>query len=269
MSTTKRSYCLIFAICISSIFSGEAIAQQNTGTKLPLVTLESRLPASAEEGRKAIDSEAFGVVSIHERALALPVVVEESEDERLSTHSDVYEYFFIPITVGVAGLDGKQVKSFVVELSLPDRRVVDNDAWLIDVFPKLETAAGRLTAETEIQISGDLSVDATTPAAPIAAAAAAAKVSGKSRLNWAYNPVFQSFTAVYSEATAMWLFDKVADELKAGPIELRLLLAVRKDGRVAAEKRLKLNSHIRAEFSGGSLFGGRIASTSSSIVVEF
>ncbi|MEP4987071.1 MAG: hypothetical protein ABJV68_05185 [Paracoccaceae bacterium] len=246
--------------------AGAGMAQDST-TKRELFSLQRMLPATAENGRKALQKEPFGAVTINERALALPVQVQEYEDKRLSIHSDIYEYYFVPVTFGVTGFDGHQVKSFLIEISVPDRRAADGDAWLVDVFPRLETVAGRLSAETNVTITGDLKIDATTPALPVAQGNAT--VNGKSKLSWKYNPVFQSFSAVFSEATAMWSFDKVADEVKAGPIDLRLLIAVRKEGRVAKRSKLDLTSRIRAEFSGFPLFGGRSAATSDTIVVEF
>jgi hypothetical protein len=165
----------------------------------------------------------------------------------------------------VSGLDGSQVRSFLVEFSLPDRRVSGNDVWIVDVFPRLETATGRVGADAEVGVSGNLEIKAAVPGAP--SAAAGAKIDGKATVRWTYNPVFQSFAAVFSEATAIWTFDQIANTIKAGPIDVRLLIAVRKDGRVAEDQSVNLNSRIRAEFSGG-LFSGRYASTDATIRVD-
>ena len=232
--------------------------------QLPLSSLSSRLPATAEEGRKAVDQRDYGVVTINERVLALPIDLTEAQPANLAVHSDVFDYYMLPITVGVAGLDGSQVKSFQFEFSLPDRRVADSDVWIVDVFPRLETAKGRLTADAEVLVSGQLEMSAITPASPMTGGA---KVDGKTSIAWKYNPVFQSFAAVFSEATAIWSFDRVGDTLKAGPIDARLLIAVNKDGRIAERKGVNLLARIRAEFSGG-LFFGRYAGTEATIRVK-
>lgn len=255
----------LLAIVIFSALTGSGAGQDGDVVKLPLSPLGSRLPATAGEGRQASDKQQYGIVTIHERSLAFPVKVAESEDERLRVHSDVFDYYFLPLTVGVAGLDGSQVRSFLVEFSLPDRRVSDNDAWIVDVFPRVETSAGRLSADAEVGVSGNLKIEAAVPGAPIAQTGAT--IDGKATVNWTYNPVFQSFTAVFSEATAIWAFDKVGDTIKAGPIDVRLLIAVRKNGRVAEDEGLSLKSRIRAEFTGG-LFSGRYASTEATIRVD-
>lgn len=255
----------MFALTIFSALTGSGVGQDgDTLRKLPLTTLESHLPATVQEGRKAQDKQQFGTVTINERALALRVEVSEAEDDRLRVHTDVFDYYFLPLTVGVVGLDGAQVNSFLIEFSLPDHRVSDGDVWIVDVFPRLETASGRLKANAETVVSAELEIEATAPGAPIASAGV--KIGGKAAATWTFNPVFQSFAAAFSEATALWAFDKVADTLKAGPIDVRLLIAVRKDGPIAEEKGLNVKSRIRAKFSGG-LFSGRFASTEATIRV--
>lgn len=261
--STALKAVIIFAF--SAALTGGGAAQSSNDIKLPLTNLESRLPATAREGRQASDKQQYGVVTINERALAIPIEVANTDDVRLRFHSDVYNYYYLPLTIGVAGLDGSQVKSFIVEFSLPDRRVSSNDAWIVDVFPRLETAAGRLSADTELSISGNLEIEAAAPAAPITGVNAT--ISGKTTAKWKYNPVFQSFASVFSEATAIWTFDKISDTIKAGPIDVRLLIAVKKDGPVAADKAVSLKSRIRATFTGG-LFTGRYASTEANIRVD-
>lgn len=252
------------ALAVLAAASGQAVAQERL-LELPLANLSSRLPATAAEGRKAIDQQAYGVVAINQRSLALPVAVAEATDERLKVHTEVFDYYFLPVSVGVAGLGGSQVRSFLIEFSLPERRVENSDVWIVDVFPRIETAAGRLTADTELEVSTNLEFKLAPVSVP--AASAGAKIDGRGRVGWKYNPVFQSFAAVFSEATAIWNFDRVGDELKAGPIDLRLLIAVRKDGQVARDKRLPLKSRISARFTGGSLFSGRSASAEATIEV--
>lgn len=256
---------LSFAFAVLFPLAGPAAAQDGGIRELPLMNIESRLPATASEGRKSIEMRDYGVVTINERALALPVEVAGAGMERLRARSDVFDFYFLPLTIGVAGLDGAQVKSFLVEFRLPNHRVTGNDVWIVDVFPRLETAAGRLSADVSVGVSGNLQIETTLPGTPISAGGA--KISGQATASWTYNPVFQSFAAVFSEATAIWTFDKVANTIKAGPIDVRLLIAVRKDGRVAEAKALSLTSRIRAEFS-GRLFLDRSASTAAKIRVD-
>lgn len=234
-----------------------------TDQTLFLMPADSRLAATGQEGQLALQKTEYGAVAINGRALALPVNVSESTDERIRAHAKEFDYYFLPLTVGVAGLSSYQVQSFLVEFSLPERRVTDNDVWIVDVFPRLETAQGSLTADAELGVSGNLEMKA---AAPGDVVAGGGKIDGKATVKWTYNPVFQSFVAIFTEADAMWSFDKVANTLKAGPIDVRLLIAVRKEGRVAKDKTLTVTSRIKAAF-GSTLLWNRAATTECSIQV--
>ena len=104
---------------------------------------------------------------------------------------------------------------------------------------------------TEIAVSGAMEIGT----APVPGTKVGAKIDGKATVSYKYNPVFQSFGATFDQANAIWSFDKVAGEVKAGPIDLRLLVAVRKEGRVAADKLVFLTARIKANFSGGCFSG--------------
>lgn len=230
---------------------------------LPLASLQSKLPATAEDGRKAIDERDYGVVAIQERALAVPITIAEADDARLALYSDVFDYYLLKLTVGAAGLDGSQVKKFQFSFSLPTRRVENSDIWIVDVFPRLETTSGRVSADAEIGVSGQLEIKPHSLGTP-----ADAKIDGRASVAWTYNPIFQSYAAVFSETTAIWSFDNVGNALKAGPIDVYLLIAVKKAGRVAELKGMNLEARIRAEFTGG-LFFGRYAGTAATVRVRF
>jgi len=216
------------------------------------------------EVRKSIEKKSFGVVSINQRSLARNVEIAESKDPVMKAHAGAYDFYLVQVTVGVIGLGGSAVNGFQVDLSLPDRRVNANDAWLLDVYPRIETAAGRVHGHAYISVSGALEIG--TSVAP--GSSASAKIDGSSSISYTYNPIFQSFGATFNQARAIWNFDKVGDEVKAGPIDLRLLVAVRKTGRVAADKTVFLTARIKAEFSGGVFFG-RSDETAGKIQVSF
>lgn len=254
----------LFAAWTLLLGANDARPDDEAVTKLTLSSFGDRLAVTPEEARKSIDKRTFGVVSINQQALALKVELGNTEDPVLKAHTGAFDFYLIPVTVGVIGLDGYTVRGFQVDLSLPERRLALGDVWLIDVYPRIETAKGRLTGSASIGVSGAMEIET----APILGAKASAKIDGKSSISYSYNPVFQSFAATFDQANAIWSFDKVADEVKAGPIDLRLLVAVRKDGRVAADKRMFVTARIKADFSSGVFFG-RSAETSGQIKVAF
>lgn len=262
----KNSSCHLLAFFLVSAYlfnSISAFARDDSEvTKLTLSSFGDRLSATSEEARKAISKQQFGAVSLNQRALALKVELDQTEDALLKAHMDTFDFYLIPVTVGVIGRGGSSVQGFQVNLSFPERRVKTDDAWLIDVYPRIETVAGRVTGNTEIAVSGAMEIGT----APVPGTKVGAKIDGKATVSYKYNPVFQSFGATFDQANAIWSFDKVAGEVKAGPIDLRLLVAVRKEGRVAADKLVFLTARIKANFSGGVFFG-RSAEASGKIKV--
>jgi len=265
MKSILRKYLFIlapsaFLFCAVSAVAADEVAV----TILALSSYGDHLSATSAEVRKAIDRRTFGVVSINQRALAAKVQLDDASDQVLKAHLEVFDFYLIPLTVGVIGLDGSAVKGFQVNFSFPGRRVAEGDVWLIDVYPRIETVVGQLSGNAEIAVSGNLEIG--TASAP--GTKATAKINGKSTVSYKYNPVFKSFAAIYDQANAIWNFDKVADEIKAGPIDLRLLVAVRKEGRVASDKRVYMTARIKANFSGGVFFG-RSAETSGKVKVVF
>ena len=254
--------------CILVAFSAPftVAAEEFPTTKLRLSGFGDRLPAKSSEVRKAIEKQPFGIVSINERSIALKVRTTKTGDAVLRAHVEVFDFYLVPVTVSVIALDGSAVKSFQVDLSLPAGRVNNDDVWLVDVFPRLEVVASRLTGNVEIAVSGSLEVD--VAAAVLSPATGNANIGGNTKVTYQYNPVFQSFAAAFDQAGAIWSFTKIADEIKAGPIDLRLLVAVKKSGRVAAEKSVFLTTRVKANF-GRRIFFGRSAEATGRIEVNF
>ena len=171
---------------------------------------------------------------------------------------------WFPVTISVASLDGSRAERFQVNLSIPKNRVNNDDAWLLDVFPRIETVHGRLDANVQVSVSGLLEI---VPA-PTINTRTTATIEGATTINYRYNPVFQSFAAAFDQEHALWTFEKIGDEIKTGPIELNLLIAVSKDGRVATDKELMLSARIKATFT-SYIFFGRSAETQGKIKVTF